>query len=89
MESFSRRTAKTEKTCEKAEKLLKYVCFAIAPLKETFAKTLRSPLRNLCKNLAFTVQQVNAIPFPGLKTLLATLVHAFIPHNDLPCRCLG
>ena len=27
----------------------------------------------------------NVVPFPGLKTLLATIMHEFIPQNDLPC----
>ena len=44
MEWFSRRTAKTEKTCLK---LRKYVGFAIEPFKKTFAKTLRQPCYNL------------------------------------------
>ena len=30
---------------------------------------------------------VNVIPFPGLKTLLATFMRGFIPSNDLPCHC--
>ena len=36
--------------------------------------------------LATIFLPVNVVPFPGLKTLLATFMHAFIRHNDLPCR---
>ena len=32
---------------------------------------------------------LNIVPFPGLKTLLATLMHAYIPQNGLPCCCSG
>ena len=39
--------------------------------------------------LATIFLPVNFVPFPGLITLLATFMHAFIPHNDLPCRCRG
>ena len=37
--------------------------------------------------LATTSLLVNVVPFPGLKTPLATLMHAFIPQNDLTCCC--
>ena len=37
--------------------------------------------------LATIFLQVNITPFPGLKTILATFMHAFTPRNDLPCRC--
>ena len=37
--------------------------------------------------LAMVSLPVNIVPFHGLKTLLATHMHAFIPQNDLLCRC--
>ena len=48
-----------------------------------------APKLDVSALLATIFLQVNIIPFPGLKTLLATFMHAFIAHNDLPCRCRG
>ena len=37
--------------------------------------------------LAMVSLLVNFIPFLALKSPLATLMHPFVPQNDLPCRC--
>ena len=45
-----------------------------------------APKLNVLHCLPRFLCQWNVVPFRGLKTLLATLMHAFIPQNNLHCR---